>query len=304
MIESENKSVGRSVSISRLKFRLKFSLITAAVAFSLAQAAGCGSDGTNTPVESNSTAVQPQPTTQEPRFLFPEKDYSSFDHTSEQHARLPCLVCHTREDNSPKMEFTGHIPCSSCHTEHFADAKHSICSVCHIDAEAGSLKTFPTIASFATRFDHAKHLPHANCADCHRSVSGGRTYSVPTRSNSHATCFQCHDPAAEFEGREMASCSTCHQSGTPGKAFGPSSTRQTVFSHARHASGQRLSCSSCHTVRAGAVRRGQVSAPAVKMHLAAGRGQSCASCHNGKRAFNGEDFANCKRCHQGPTFRF
>jgi hypothetical protein len=28
------------------------------------------------------------------------------------------------------------------------------------------------------------------------------------------------------------------------------------------------------------------------------------SCHNDKRAFGGDDFSDCKRCHQGPTFRF
>jgi hypothetical protein len=30
---------------------------------------------------------------------------------------------------------------------------------------------------------------------------------------------------------------------------------------------------------------------------------SCRNCHNNKRAF-GEEFASCKRCHQGQTFRF
>jgi hypothetical protein len=28
------------------------------------------------------------------------------------------------------------------------------------------------------------------------------------------------------------------------------------------------------------------------------------TCHNGKRAFGGDDFTSCKRCHTGPAWRF
>jgi hypothetical protein len=28
------------------------------------------------------------------------------------------------------------------------------------------------------------------------------------------------------------------------------------------------------------------------------------TCHNGKRAFGGDDFSSCKRCHQGAHFYF
>jgi hypothetical protein len=40
------------------------------------------------------------------------------------------------------------------------------------------------------------------------------------------------------------------------------------------------------------------------MHFASTRTQSCASCHNNSRAFGGTDFSDCKRCHEGSTFRF
>jgi hypothetical protein len=31
---------------------------------------------------------------------------------------------------------------------------------------------------------------------------------------------------------------------------------------------------------------------------------TCASCHNGRRAFGGDfDFKNCHRCHTGQSFR-
>jgi hypothetical protein len=28
------------------------------------------------------------------------------------------------------------------------------------------------------------------------------------------------------------------------------------------------------------------------------------TCHNGKRAFGGDDFSACKRCHTGAAWRF
>jgi c(7)-type cytochrome triheme protein len=281
---------------------LKFTAIIAAIVVSLAYAAGCGSDRPPDNVQTEPTDIEPIPDTA--TFVFPEGDYSKFDHGSEQHARMPCLVCHTREDNSAQMKFSGHIPCASCHVEHFSNTKHSICSICHTDAESGAMKNFPTLASFSTRFDHGKHLPHSNCADCHRPARGGATFSVPTRANSHTTCFQCHKPEAEFEGRDLASCSVCHEEGSPGPRRGGIRAQGGNFSHAAHGPRQRLNCNSCHTVQAAMPRGRQVVSPRTAMHFSTGRAQSCATCHDGKRAFGGEDFASCSRCHTGPSFRF
>jgi hypothetical protein len=47
-----------------------------------------------------------------------------------------------------------------------------------------------------------------------------------------------------------------------------------------------------------------VSAPQPLNHHAAPRAFSCMSCHNGKRAFGGDDFSVCNRCHTGTTWRF
>src|SRR5829696_8785744 len=59
-------------------------------------------------------ALTPAPATRAP-------DYSRFRHTNEQHARLPCLLCHRREDNSPRpVRSAGHTPCAGCHTQQFA----------------------------------------------------------------------------------------------------------------------------------------------------------------------------------------
>jgi hypothetical protein len=48
----------------------------------------------------------------------------------------------------------------------------------------------------------------------------------------------------------------------------------------------------------------QVTAPVPLNHHANERSQSCMSCHNGKRAFGGDDFSVCKRCHTGTQWRF
>jgi hypothetical protein len=43
------------------------------------------------------------------------QDYTRFPHDTPQHTRMPCLVCHVRNDNGAAMRYPGHIPCSSCH---------------------------------------------------------------------------------------------------------------------------------------------------------------------------------------------
>ena len=243
------------------------------------------------------------------QFNFPEKDYSKFDHESEQHKRLPCLVCHTSEGASGKVKFNGHIPCSSCHTQHFEQKNEALCSVCHTDIDSGAMKSFPAIASFKTSFSHAVHAPQANCSTCHSSVDGGVGYSTPSGANAHARCFQCHSADSsvakkmQAEGRPIDSCSTCHQLGSRNPIAATSARYLGGFSHARHVNARGISCNSCHTVRAGSGER-QVSEPAMVMHKGAGAGQSCATCHNGKRSFGANDFANCRRCHQGNSFSF
>lgn len=264
--------------------------------------AGCGSDATTGVGNETSTAPQDAPSPEQ-RFVFSDKDYSKFDHSSEQHARMPCLVCHTAESPGSKVKMTGHIPCSSCHIEHFEQRDHAICSICHTDPADGDVKVFPTLASFGAKFNHAKHIPHANCATCHSPTQRGAGFSVPVRGNAHATCLQCHGTGAEMlksdvaRGRDLDSCATCHQQGTA-RLVRRNVVYKGSFSHRGH---RNLTCNNCHTVQADS---GRVTALRTAMHFGTGRSQNCATCHNGRRAFGGEDFASCKRCHQGPSFSF
>src|SRR5215467_4261904 len=94
-------------------------------------------------------------------------DFSQFKHDEPQHARLPCLLCHRRENNSPQSALPGkasHAPCTGCHAPQFANTASPICTICHTDVQSGKLKAFPPLQSFSISFDHAKHS--AVGADC------------------------------------------------------------------------------------------------------------------------------------------
>lgn len=226
-----------------------------------------------------------------------ETDFSRFKHSNPTHTRLPCLVCHVRNDNAPTMKYMGHIPCASCHQQQFAEGnKNSICTICHTTT---GVKRFPSLRSFNARFDHAKHLKQANCASCHKPTRSGVGFSIPKGANAHTSCFQCHTASS---GNVMSSCGTCHQPGSLSRTSEWAKAYTTSFTHSKHL--QTMNCASCHTVRAGLGRGRQVSSPLASMHFAPKNTPSCANCHNNKKAFGGDDFSDCKRCHRGNSFKF
>jgi c(7)-type cytochrome triheme protein len=233
-------------------------------------------------------------------------DYSQFKHDNRNHARLPCLLCHRRENNSPQPTLPGkaaHAPCTGCHAQQFSNPASEICSICHSDVQSGKVKAFPPLRSFDVRFDHAKHTA-AGCVACHRKTRGGIAFSIPSRLNAHVTCFGCHSPGAQASGRNISSCSTCHQPGRLVRTAEQSPAYRVGFSHASHDSSEKLACVACHQVRAGLPRGRQVSAPLSLNHHAPVTASSCATCHNSQRAFGGDDFSVCKRCHKGSSWHF
>jgi len=241
----------------------------------------------------------------------PAGDFSKFQHTG-LHARLPCLLCHRRGTNSTApVRSLGHSPCVGCHVQQFNDPRSPICTICHTDTDSAKppVKPFPKLQSFGFSFDHARHASgaaRANCATCHRpSGRGAVALSIPSGAVAHATCFQCHTPhAAAPDGHDISSCDTCHQLGrTPRTPAWSRAYTTTPFSHAAHAR-KGLSCAECHAVRAGAPLARQVSAPFPAQHHAPAGARSCASCHDNKRAFGGDDFNDCTRCHRGSAWHF
>jgi c(7)-type cytochrome triheme protein len=239
----------------------------------------------------------------------PTGDFSKFLHSSPNHTRMPCLLCHRRESNSPRPNLpggSGHTPCVGCHAQQFANTESPICTICHTDVRSGAIKSFPPLKSFRVNFDHARHLNTGgvSCATCHRPARGGVALSIPVGFNAHSTCYSCHTPRAKSGSRDISSCGTCHKLG--GYARTPTWTAafRMSFSHAKHGSSQKLSCNDCHQVRAGLPQRRQVTSPQAANHHASGRSQSCMTCHDGKRAFGGDDFSVCKRCHTGTRWHF
>ena len=234
-------------------------------------------------------------------------DYSKFEHSTQYHARLPCLLCHRRDSNAAVPKRPGasqHLPCAGCHAQQFASADGPICTICHTDVKSGALKPFPSrLISFKMKFDHARHMRMGSlsCASCHRQARGGAAMTIPADFSAHTTCFRCHTEGAQSGGRDISSCGTCHQPGGYSRTPVIMPAFRVGFSHVNHA---KMTCNECHQVRAGQPQRRQVTTPEPLNHHATGRIQSCMTCHDGKRAFGGDDFTACKQCHTKSTWRF
>lgn len=227
-------------------------------------------------------------------------DFSKFQHSSAQHARMPCLLCHKREPGLTRPKMPGHMPCAGCHVTQFANNQNPICTICHTTT---SVKAFPRLRSFNVMFNHGLHIRQTGCATCHKTNRGGAGLSVPSGGTAHATCFQCHGPQTQIGGRNIGSCSTCHELGRPLRNTDQSKAYAVNFNHREHIKGS-VTCATCHAVLAGSARGRQVTAPLVSMHFAPSGRASCAACHNNKRAFGPPDFKDCKRCHEGRSFAF
>jgi c(7)-type cytochrome triheme protein len=249
------------------------------------------------------------PPDEETQMQEPTGDFSKFLHSSPNHARLPCLLCHRRENTSARPALpggSGHLPCAGCHTQQFANKESPICTICHTDVSTGTVKSFPRLNSFRMTFDHARHVSMGgvNCATCHRPIRSGVAMSIPSGFNAHSTCYRCHSPRAQSGGRDISSCSTCHKLGSYARTPTTAAAFRMGFSHAKHGTSLKLQCDDCHNIRSGQPQRRQVTAPEAANHHASGRTQSCMSCHDGKRAFGGDDFSVCKRCHTGDRWYF
>lgn len=235
-------------------------------------------------------------------------DFSKFKHDNQQHARLPCLLCHRRENNSARPTLpgkSGHAPCAGCHAQQFSDSTSPICSICHTNIQAGTVRPFPRLRSFDVKFDHARHsAAGAACGTCHRPNRSGVALSIPVGLNAHTVCFSCHTPQAQSNGRNISSCSTCHELGRLVRTSERAVAFRMGFSHAKHDSSENLRCADCHRVRPGLPLGSQVTSPVALNHHAPERATSCMTCHNGKRAFGGDDFSVCTRCHTRPTWHF
>jgi c(7)-type cytochrome triheme protein len=240
------------------------------------------------------------------------QDYSKFLHTSAKHAAIGCSSCHHRNDNSVRPSRPGHKDCTGCHLTQFTTPNIPMCSICHQDVNGTDppRKAFPDrfTENFNVRFDHAQHMsgsakPKSGCIACHSSpLRRGVALSIPSGLEAHSGCYTCHTPGAQANGRDLAACGVCHATQSYARTSTDSPAYRVSFSHAQHTTRQRLSCSDCHNYTAGLPQRRQVSSPRAQQHFPTGN--SCASCHNGRRTFGGDlDFKACRQCHTGSSFR-
>jgi c(7)-type cytochrome triheme protein len=236
---------------------------------------------------------------------------TKFSHSVPKHTEVGCASCHQREDNSPRPRMPGHKACTDCHIQEFVTRGGTMCANCHTNLEGGNppVKAFPGLASFNMRFDHASHMaggarPEQGCASCHRPARRGVALTIPAGASAHDNCYSCHTPQARGSAGDISSCSTCHAQGGYRRTSAGSRAYSVSFSHATHGARQGLRCDECHRVMAGAGQGRQVTAPRPTQHFGAARAQTCMTCHNNRRAFGGDDFGDCKRCHKGQTFRF
>src|SRR6185295_13707777 len=242
-------------------------------------------------------------------------DYSTFKHSSQKHVSLACTSCHERSDNSVTPKWPGHKACTGCHLAQFVTPQVPMCAICHTDVNSSNppMKGFPAKfnESFNMKFDHVQHnsgsaRPQNGCASCHARLGGrAAALSIPVGLAAHNQCYSCHTPGSRSSaGREISSCGVCHDQRSYSRTSTNARSFRFAFSHAKHGAAQRLACADCHQLTAGAAQSRQVSAPAVIEHFPTSRGQTCLTCHNGRRSFGGDlAFKDCRRCHTSASFK-
>jgi c(7)-type cytochrome triheme protein len=234
-----------------------------------------------------------------------DSTFSKFSHTVEEHKQFDCVSCHRRDAKSKQLEFAGHDSCVGCHLSQFTNPgeKPAMCAICHdkMDATPPTMKTFPAkfIEGFNMKFDHAAHetgkgRPAASCSHCHSPSGPGQT--IPIGIGTHNNCFACHTPETK-----IGSCATCHALGPYNRTTQSEYSFRAIFRHGDHTARQGVNCNECHNVINGAPNSRQVTNIQILQHLT-GPGNNCLQCHNGRRAFTGNnplDVGSCTRCHKG-----
>ena len=174
-----------------------------------------------------------------------------------------------------------------------------MCAICHTDTKGQDppVKAFPAkfLEGFNMKFDHAAHISISNCDDCHKS--SGRGKSIPVGFEAHANCYGCHT----VENKPASGqCNVCHQLAPYNRTTQSEYNFKAIFSHADH-TGKGITCNDCHNVVAGVPNSRQVTNIQILEHRTS-PGNNCLQCHNGRRAFTGNnplDARSCARCHGG-----
>lgn len=232
-----------------------------------------------------------------------DKSFKAFSHKIPEHTQFACNTCHQREAKGVKSMLGGHASCIGCHLNQFTDEDQVICAICHTDTKSSDppMKDFPAkfIEGFNMKFDHAVHekgaaRPAEGCAACHDPSGPGKT--IPTGFQAHSNCFGCHTAESK-----LGQCSVCHQLAPYNRTLQSEYSFKAIFTHKDH---NGVGCNECHNVIAGAPNARQVTNIQILEHRTT-PGNNCLQCHNGRRAFTGNnslDVNSCVRCHGGAIY--
>lgn len=232
-----------------------------------------------------------------------ERNYDRFSHDTPQHKSMSCDACHTRQGKmeSPRLvRFPGHNACIQCHVTQFTAQPVQMCAICHenVKTKEAPVQPFPARQNFTVTFDSTQHenhvkyplpdgTPNTACTFCHKEEGAVETFPA------HQACYVCHSPGAKSEGAKKSGCISCHPAATEpvqtldSRKGGPLYNYR--FSHALH--NRRDDCASCHTIT------GRDALQPTALVLRKGHKSGCFVCHNDQRAFGGNNFAACTRCH-------
>lgn len=282
--------------IERVANRASFKVALVCVALAVF-AASCLQQQRISPTITSSETPEPVPV------RVSDKTFSEFSHSIREHQQFECAQCHRREGASLELKFAAHESCVGCHLNEFTAEQPAMCAICHKDLRQvpPTMNEFPHrfVEGFNMKFDHAVHSrgearPPEGCAACHETAGAGKT--IPVGFQAHANCYTCHTPESK-----VGSCSVCHELASYNRTPQSRYVFRAVFTHRDHTA---VGCDDCHSVVAGVPTGRQVTNIAAQQHNVPAA-NNCAMCHNGSRAFSGNDplnMASCARCHKGSGF--
>jgi cytochrome b subunit of formate dehydrogenase len=194
------------------------------------------------------------------------------------HGFLGCVDCHTAAAEFPHSGDPKAVDCASCHEQQVAEYGSSVHGQARAKGEAeapGCTSCHGDIHSLVPRSEssspvHPLRLPET-CGQCHSNPEMVAKFDIPVATPIEAYLGSVHSRKTE-EGREAATCSSCHGSHA---IFAASDPRSSVF-HPNVPD----TCGSCHaeidkqyqeSVHGRAVRHGAREAPV------------CTDCHGEHR---------------------
>lgn len=223
--------------------------------------------------------------------------------------KASCIQCHPKpflvKRGVNKITYADHTAkkaCFSCH-DGAKSFPFSDCNSCHIKTIAPNQAIIVGKSSKAVTFRHDSHKGKNQCKSCHTELFSYKKGEAKVTFADHSgkkSCFTCHNGAA---GAPFYTCNGCHKDkegalsgkATAKKPQGPQAALiykmegagPVYFNHPSHAG---FECKACHPDPF-AMQKGQTKMTMAQMY----KGQSCGTCHNGKKAFKSYD---CAKCHK------